>query len=281
MPPVDPLPLSLSIRAVDVHGHYGAYSARGVAALAQFDECPIFNECKSATAAEVAARARKAGIEWTVVSPLSGLLPRGRGDPVAGNEEAFRTVPATPGLRQWVIVDPLRPETFAQARAMLEAPWCVGIKIHPEEHVYPIREHGARLLEFAASRKAVVLAHTGGPNSLPEDFVPFMNALPELRLILAHLGNMDTGDLTHQVRAVHEGQHRNMFVDTSSARSITPRLIEWGVREIGADRLLFGTDTPLYHAGMMRARIDFADISEEERRRILSDNARSLLSLES
>ena len=52
-----------------------------------------------------------------------------QGDAVAGNEEAERVVHETDGLLQWVVVNPLQPETFHQARRMLGLPKCVGIKI--------------------------------------------------------------------------------------------------------------------------------------------------------
>ena len=32
----------------------------------------------------------------------------------------------------------------------------------------------------------------------------------------------------------------------SSARSILPGLVEWAVAEVGAEKILFGTDSPLY-----------------------------------
>ena len=60
-----------------------------------------------------------------------------------------------------------------------------------------------------------------------------------------------------------------------------PRLIEWAVGEIGAERLLFGTDTPLYFTAFQRARIDYAEITLEQKRCILRENAIKLLSLES
>ena len=71
----------------------------------------------------------------------------------------------------------------------------------------------------------------------------------------------------------------NLFTDTSSARSITPKLIEWGVKEIGAERILFGTDTPLYFSSMQRIRIDHADLPEREKRMILCENAERLFGL--
>jgi predicted TIM-barrel fold metal-dependent hydrolase len=227
----------------------------------------------------VVRRASQANTRLTIVSPLQALLPRFHGDPVAGNLDAAEVVARTPGLLQWVVIDPLKPRTFEQAEEMLRLPKCVGIKIHPEEHGYPIREHGEALFSFASRHRAVVLAHSSEQNSLAADYVIFANAFPEMKLILAHLGCGWDGDLAHQVRAIQQSKHGNVFTDTSSARSITPNLIEWAVREIGAERILYGTDTPLYSAPMQRARIDHAELTEREKCLILSDNACRLLEL--
>jgi predicted TIM-barrel fold metal-dependent hydrolase len=106
--------------------------------------------------------------------------------------------------------------------------------------------------------------------------VPFADRHPSVRLLLAHLGNGagDPGgrpDL--QVRALQAAKHGNIWIDTSSARNVLPGLVEWAVREVGAERLLFGTDTPVYHTGMQRARIDSADIPDAAKRLILRENA--------
>ena len=258
------------IEAIDVHGHYGRYQ-RGSG-----DEIDDF---MSGSPDLVVARARQAHIRLTVVSPLLALLPRFGGDPVAGNIEAADVVARTDGLLQWVVIDPTRPETYRQAEEMLELPKCVGIKIHPEEHGYPIAEHGPAIFEFAAERRAVVLGHSSEQNSLAADYAQLANQFPEVKLIIAHLGCGWDGDLTHQVRAIEQNLHGNLFTDTSSAKSITPRLIEWAVREVGAERILFGTDTPLYFTAMQRARIDHAELSDQEKRLILCENAERLLSL--
>lgn len=250
--------------AIDVHGHYGTYR----------QEVPqLACDCMSGDAATVVCRARAARIEQTIVSPLSGLLPRGKASAFDGNQEADHVVARTEGLLQYVIVNPLDDRTFYQARKRLGQGKCVGIKVHPEEHCYHIREHGKELFAFAAEQHAVMLVHSGEQRSMPDDFVHFANDYPEVRVILAHIGCGWDGDPGHQVRAIQKSKHGNVYADTSSAKSIMPRLIEWAVQEIGADRVLFGTDTPLYFAAMQRARIGHADISDEDKRRILRENA--------
>jgi len=252
------------IQAIDVHAHYGTYSN---------NRHPLIHDFMSADAAIVVARANTANTRLTIVSPLTALMPRGHGDAVAGNIEAAQVAAETEGVLQYVVIDPRNPKTYVQAEEMLALPNCAGIKIHPEEHIYPIAEFGRPIFEFAAKHGAIVMTHSGEANSMPEDFVPFANDFPEVRLILAHLGCTCDGDPTHQVRAIQAGRHDNLFVDTSSASSIMSGLIEWGVREVGAEKILYGTDTPLYSAAMQRARIDGAEISDADKQLILSDNA--------
>ena len=135
------------------------------------------------------------------------------------------------------------------------------------------------LFGFAAKHSAVMISHSGEEQSIPEDFVPFANAFPEVRLILAHLGCTWDGDPSHQVRAIQACRHDNVFVDTSSARNIIPGLIEWAVQEIGSGKILYGTDSPLYFVPMQRVRIDRSGISAADKQKILHDNAASLLGL--
>ena len=259
--------------AIDTHAHYGIYYAEGAT-----EEQNVFMEGDGDV---VADRARRARTRYSVVSPLKGLFVDDPSDAAASNDDADRVVAATPGLLQWAIVHPLQEETFEQARRLLEKPQCVGIKIHPEGHRYPITEHGQVLFEFAAKQNAVMLAHSGDDLSKPMDFVPFADAFPEVSIIVAHLGNggKATGDPTLQVRAIQAAKRGNMFTDTSSARSLMPRLIEWAVKEIGAEHILYGTDSPLYFAPSQRARIDHADLPPAEKRAILRDNAIRLLNL--
>ena len=126
-----------------------------------------------------------------------------------------------------------------------------------------------------------MLVHSGDENSLPADFLPFAERYPEAKVILAHLGNGGgaAGDPTIQVRAIQASTKGNLYVDSSSARSILPRLVEWAVEQIGAERVLYGTDTPLYQSEMQRARINHAKLTDDQKKLILRENAVRLLDL--
>ncbi|MCH2210250.1 MAG: hypothetical protein MK110_03040 [Fuerstiella sp.] len=112
--------MNSTTQAIDVHAHYGICQ--------RADASVLFNDWVSADAATVVDRASQADIRLTIVSPLSGLLPRGQADAVSANREAGEIVRNTPGLRQWVIVHPYQPETFVQAAELLRTPLVCGYK---------------------------------------------------------------------------------------------------------------------------------------------------------
>ncbi len=256
-----------SFRAIDIHGHVGSYKGSALDLIDGF---------YSGGPEDVLRRAAFGNIEYTFVSPLRAIFIHYGGDSVAANRELAAEIQRFPGLFHWAVVEPGRPETFTQADDFLQTPRCVGIKIHPELHKYPIKDHGARIFEFAARRGAVILSHSGEDLSAPTDFIPFADDFPGVTLILAHIGWSRDGNMTRQVRAVQMSKHGNVFADTSSSMSITSNLIEWAVREIGPESIFFGTDTPLYFSPMQRARIDNAEISDEAKKMILRGNAERL-----
>ena len=258
------------VQAIDVHAHFGACRGAGFKILDRF---------MTGDPEVVVQRARMARTSLTMVSPLKAFFPRFKGDAISGNIDAAQAVSETGGLLQWVVVNPLEPRTYKQAEEMLKLPECAGIKIHPEEHGYPITRYGRAVFEFAARHGAVLESHSGEKNSLPSDFVRLANDFPEARIIISHLGCGWNNDPTFQVRAIQKSKYGNLFTDTSSAKSIMPNLIEWAVGEVGAEHILYGTDSPLYFAPMQRARIDSAEISDRNKRLILRGNALRLFKL--
>ena len=86
----------------------------------------------------------------------------------------------------WAVLDPKRKETYRQVESLLAQPGCAGIKIHPVNHHYEIRDRGDEIFEFAAAHGALILTHSGCVNSFPENFIPFTTRYPAARLILGH-----------------------------------------------------------------------------------------------
>jgi predicted TIM-barrel fold metal-dependent hydrolase len=255
------------MKAIDIHGHFGLYD-RGAGGLS--------DQMMSGSIEVIRRRAQAADICLTVVSALHALIPYG-GDVLRGNEDARQVAEQYSDIRFWAVLDPRILESYKQVEALLTHPRCKGIKIHPTEHAYEIRDYGDKIFEFAANHQVLIMTHSGCPGSFPEDFIRLANRYPNVSLILAHLGNSVDGNLARQVHALKRSRNGNVYIDTSSASSIHSGLIEWAVSQIGARHLLFGTDTPLYFAACQKARIEYAEIDEEAKRAILFENAAQLL----
>ena len=252
--------------AIDVHAHLGIYDC----------DINMHRQFMSGNTESVTDLASMACTRITIVSSLRALYPEGKGDAVAGNRKACQAVKNQNNLRFWAVLDPRRPESFIQCDRLLKHSKCVGLKIHPEMHEYHIKKYGRAIFTFAEERGAVIQSHSGQERSLPLDFVPFADAYPGVKLILSHLGYGWDKDLAHQVRAIQSGRNDNIFTDTSSMSSLFPNLIEWAVREVGAGKILYGTDSPLYFAPMMRARINHAGINDRDKKMILAINAQKI-----
>ena len=68
-----------------------------------------------------------------------------------------------------------------------------------------------------------------------------------------------------------------MVTDMGTARAIRSGIIEQMVKGIGADKILFGTDMPLYEAMAFPALLAAANISQEDRELIAHGNAERLI----
>ena len=254
-----------AIPAIDFHSHFGAYNCTpGSYYAEQFEDSSLESLQQNMAYANIAI---------SINSHMFALMPRGCGDAVRGNEMLLQEAADKKGVYFWAVVNPLQPESYAQAADLLQHPKVLGIKVHPEEHLYPITEYGEEIYQFAAKHNAVIITHSGEQNSLPEDFCTFANRYPETKTITSHLGCGFDGSYEHQIRAIELNQHDNLFTDTSSARSMMHRLIEYAVDRIGSDKILFGTDNSCYFSPSQRARIDCAKISETDKYNILCGNA--------
>ncbi len=117
---------------------------------------------------------------------------------------------------------------------------------------------------------------TGGGqefSSEPHDIAVLARKYPEARIIMAHLSGCG-------MRGVQDvAACSNVWVDTSGSQPVAG-LVEYAVREIGADRILYGSDVPVRDFSVQIGRIFGADIRTSDRERILWKNAGALLRLE-
>ncbi len=182
------------------------------------------------------------------------------------NEYLFDLCNKYDWLYQWVVIDPRIPNTFKQAKDILINKKCVGIKLHPLYHKYSFKEYAEELCSFASQYNAVMLIHSDIQNIV--EYVEFANQYPNVKFIMAHLGN------TSYVDAIKQARFENIYTDTSGIASSNNQIVEYAVKHIGSEHILFGTDT--YAAGFQRGRIEYALISEKDKENILCNNAKTI-----
>lgn len=181
---------------------------------------------------------------------------------VEENEYMHRLIDEVDCLYQWVVVDPRNEETLLQAEWMLSHKKCVGIKLHPLYHGYSLEAYADKVFTTASRHKTVVLIH---PEKEASYILPIADQYPDVTFVMAHLGG------EAYVDAVAFAKYRNVYTDTSGIASSNNLMLEYAYSRIGADRILFGTDT--YSAAFQRGRVEFALIPQEAKKNILRNNA--------
>ena len=145
------------------------------------------------------------------------------------------------------------------------------IKVHPALHKYPVHgRHYEPIWDYANRTSAVVLVHTwdSDPNCGPLLLQPIARRHPNARILLGHSGVTWRGYL--QAVEAAKGS-ANLFLDLSGSQN--HRLIlEHCVEQLGAERILFGSDLPFLEASMTIGRVLTAGIPDSAKELILRTN---------
>jgi len=136
------------------------------------------------------------------------------------------------------------------------------------------------IMERLTERGVPVLHHTwykavwqGEQESTPADLAELALRHPEAKIILAHLGGGRERGVLDLV------DFPNLHYGTSGSQP-EAGLVEYAVRKLGAERVVFGSDWPCRDFGVQLGRILAAEITPEQRSLILRGNAERLLGLE-
>jgi predicted TIM-barrel fold metal-dependent hydrolase len=133
------------------------------------------------------------------------------------------------------------------------------------------------IIRRAADLKAVVYQHTwfkvggnGSGESTPLDLVALARRHPDVTILCGHAG----GDWERGIRAIRST--KNLLLEIAGSDP-TAGLVEMAVRELGADRVVFGSDVGGRSFASQIAKVTGAEITEADKRRILRENLRDLL----
>ncbi len=155
-----------------------------------------------------------------------------------------------------------------------------GVKLHPDIQRFKIDDYRClKIYELCEEKGLPVLMHTGDYRydfSNPNRLLPVLKIYTNLTIIGAHLGGWSVWDkASEQLSGIV-----NFYVDCSSSMPyLKPELTLEIIRRYGADRVLFGTDYPMWSpVAELKSFLELG-LTEQETQLILSENAKKLFSI--
>ncbi len=159
----------------------------------------------------------------------------------------------------------------------VEDPAYVGIKIHPAFVMTPAEDESFRpVWEFAKAHGLPIISHTwditSNPKQIyafPDRFERFIQEYPEVKFIMAHSGGRPGG-----IRAAAGlgKRYKNVMFDIAGDIWCNGAL-EYLVGEVGAERILYGSDYNMMDQQMMLGVVLGSKLSIKEKECILCSNA--------
>ena len=266
------------------------------AAVAKLQETAGIPAWTDGTAAGLAASMKKAGVDLSIVLPVATSPKQvpGINDKAA---EANRHTAET-GIFSFGCIHPDYEDWHSELQRLRDL-GLKGFKIHPVYQRTHIDEPKfLRLLERAGELDLIIAAHCGVDMGYPGlDFCTprqirqAIRQLGPLKFVAAHLGGWKNWD-----QVADELADLPIWFDTAfCGGTITPltedslpeeerKLLREEefirlVRLYGANRIVFGTDSPWTDQLQSIQWIQALDITEEEKTAILGENCRKLLGL--
>ena len=156
----------------------------------------------------------------------------------------------------------------------------IGVKLHPDIQQFKIDDYRClKIYELCEEYGLPILMHTGDKRydfSNTNRLVPILETYTNLTIIGAHMGGWSLWDEA----SLELAGTPILYVDCSSTMAWVPldKTAEI-IRRYGADRVLFGTDYPMWRAKDELALFDKIDLTDEQREKILWKNLNEFLDL--
>ena len=281
---------------VDIHAHTFPEKI-AAATLEKLSGVSHLRSFTDGTAAGLAASMAQAGVDFSVVMPVA-TSPR-QVPHINSSAAQLNDAWSATGLLSFGCIHPDCPNWKEELSRVVQL-GLKGIKLHPVYQGVALDDpRYLRILDRAGELGLVVLTHTGIDVGYPEvDLCPpeaarrAVDQVGPVQLVLAHMGGWKQWERVADLLA-----GTSVFLDTSfSTGAMAP--LDGGsyapeelalldetaflsmVRAFGADRILFGTDSPWTSQAESLAWLQAVPgLRPEEREAILGGNAAALLGL--
>jgi hypothetical protein len=250
-----------SYKIWDVHTHLGGFA--GSTIDEKVDACLRFMD--------------RMGVERMLVLTAASYGHKPDGDKLrAGNDATIQAVKKAPDrLFGCAFMYPGSPQACLDEidRCVSEGP-CIGLKFEFDTAAGPDSPDLDAIMERAGKYKAVILHHTwiktiGNDEGecTPMQLAVLCRRHPDVTMFCGHTGgNWELG-----IRAIRDV--KNMYCDLGGSDPISG-FTEMAVRELGPERVLYGSDIQGRSFASQIGKVMGADIPDSTRRLILRENMR-------
>ena len=211
----------------------------------------------------------KAGVEKMVVSHLESFSY----DTVNGNQRLKDSIAKCPD--RFFPYFSVNPRYSVQAideinKYARDLGWR-GLKLHPQFQTYKANcIEIKRLIERVAKYNCVILYHSGdnfcGAYSPPSLIGDVAKEFPDTLIVMGHMGVSEWPEAIEMAKI-----HKNIVLDATSC-TINYGILEYSVKHVGADRLIWGSDFPFYPFELGISKIADSDLDGNSKKMILGEN---------
>lgn len=219
-------------------------------------------------ARQLVAVMNRVGVESVLASHIRCLC----GQPELGNDEVLGAMRACPGrILGYVILLPRSADWVrAEMQRRIDAGFS-GLKLHNSNSIPYTEPAYEPAFELADQHRMPVLLHTWGGADEFQQVRTLAAEFPNASFLLAHSGAENVDGYVKIARELP-----NVYLDTCMSRG--PRgLVEHLVRAVGTDKVVWGSDGGFINMAHQLGKILGARLSDDDKRKIMSDNARRIL----
>ena len=217
----------------------------------------------------------RTGVQRGIIANARCLAAKQPGDFIAGNREVARYVEKYRGrFLGSAVVNPLFIDEalreIEDCRKQLGFVWVGELCNYCVPYKYTIKEF-EMLVHEVVKHNMVLHVHTEG-----EKMQYIIQKFPQATIVFAHFGDEhEYENIFKRIDLV--AKHSNCYLDTSGYGHDRVGMLEYAVKTIGPDRVLFGSDFTINDPGTVIARIQNAFLSDVEKRNIFAENVQALL----
>ena len=254
--------LPISVPVIDMHSHVVGKDAIGVNGCLMLD----------ADHDHMAEKMDRLGVDTILTAPWSGV----NYDGIMGMEETLESVKAHPGKFLGFSTANVHYQEDLDALIKYHEAYpdiFVGVKPYPPFQQFSLLDEVCTdWFTYANDHHLLMLVHADGGDYADQVDI-LADRYPNITFILAHSG---TSYGVARKNASVANKHDNVVLDityTTTGRG----MIEFLVNEVGADKVLYGSDQPLRDPSPQLGWVCYAQISPEDKKKVLSENMKRLL----